>query len=66
MSSLLTLNIFDTFFQIFFADFEIPERILYHINLNLSVCFKVASRGPVTFKIKLSVTTVNNSLKVIT
>ena len=35
--------------------------ILYYLNLNLSMHFRVESRSPVTFKMKLSITTVNNS-----
>ena len=35
---------------------QIQDEILYCFNLNLSVCFRVGSRGLVTFKMKLSVT----------
>ena len=31
------------------------------LNLNLSMCFRVGSTSPATFKMKLSITTVNNS-----
>ena len=41
------------------------DGILYCLNLNLSVHFRVGSRGPVTFKTKLYVTTVNNSLQLL-
>ena len=37
------------------------DGILYCLNLNLFMHFRVVSRRPVTFKTKLSVTTVNNS-----
>ena len=35
--------------------------ILYCLNLNLSMCYRIASRSPVTFKMELSVKTFNNS-----
>ena len=38
-----------------------PDRILYCLNLNSFICFRAGSKSPVTFKIKLSVTTVNSS-----
>ena len=38
-----------------------PDRILYCLNLNSSICFRAGSKSPVTFKMKLSVTTVNSS-----
>ena len=45
-----------------FGDFEhvMANGIL---NLNLSIYFKVQSRSPVTFKMKLYVLTVNNSFQ---
>ena len=39
------------------------EGILYCLNLDLSMDFRVRSRSPVTFKRKLYVTTVNNSFQ---
>ena len=39
------------------------DGILYCPNLNVSMHFRVGSRKPVTFKIKLCVTTVNNSFQ---
>ena len=36
---------------------------LFYLNLNLSMCFRVGSTSPVTFKTKLSITTVNNSFQ---
>ena len=50
---LLTLNI------------GMANGILYCLNLNLSMHFRVGSRGPVTFKIKLYVTTVKYSLQLL-
>ena len=37
------------------------DGILYCLSQNLSMCFRVQSRDPVTFKTKVSGTTVNNS-----
>ena len=39
----------------------LPNGILYCLNLKLSMCFRARSRSPVTFKTKLSLTTVNYS-----
>ena len=40
--------------------------ILYCLNLNLSMHFRIRSGRPVTFKTKLSVTTVNNCSQLLT
>ena len=40
---------------------QMPDGILYCLNLNLSMCFRVRSRSPVTFKTKLSLATVSYS-----
>ena len=60
-----TLNIFDTL--CFFSNFEhvMADGILYCLNLNLSMYFRVGSRSPVTFKTNLYVTTVNNSFRLL-
>ena len=39
------------------------DGILYRLNLNWSMHFRVRSRSPVTFKTKLYVATVNNSFQ---
>ena len=52
---LLTLNIFDIF--------DMPDGILYCLNLNVSMGFKVGFRSRITFKTKFYVTTVNNSFQ---
>ena len=39
------------------------DEILYCLDLNLSMDFRVRSRSPVTCKMKLYVTTVNNSFQ---
>ena len=44
---------------------QMPDGILYCLNLNLSVQFRVQSRDPVTFKTELSVTIVNNSFQLL-
>ena len=44
---------------------QMSDRIVYWLNLSLSMCLRVESRGPVTFKMKLSVTTVNNSFQLL-
>ena len=38
-----------------------PDGILYCLNLNLFMCFRVRSKSLVTFKTKLFLTTVSNS-----
>ena len=60
-----TLNIFDNL--CFFSNFEhvMADGILYCLNLNLSMYFRVGSRSPVTFKTNLYVTTVNNSFRLL-
>ena len=60
-----TLNIFDTL--CFFSNFEhvMADGILYCLNLNLSMYFRVGSRSPVTFKTNLYVTTVKNSFRIL-
>ena len=60
-----TLNIFGTL--CFFSNFEhvMADGILYCLNLNLSMYFRVGSRSPVTFKTNLYVTTVNNSFRLL-
>ena len=65
VSLLLTLNVFDTLFYCFFADFEHVNGgwNTYCLNLNLSMLFRVRSRNPVTFKTDLRVTSVNNSFQ---
>ena len=60
---LLTLTIFDTL--CFYGDLE-PVKvdiILYCLNLNLSMDFRVGSKSPVTFKTKLCVIAVNSSFQ---
>ena len=42
---------------------KMVDDLLYCLNLNLSMHFRVRSRSPVTFKAKLYVTTVNNSFQ---
>ena len=42
---------------------QILDGILYCPNLNLSMCFKVGSKSPDTFKEKFPVVIVNNSLQ---
>ena len=42
---------------------SIQVGILYFLNLILSMCFRVGSRGSATIKTKLSVTAINNSLQ---
>ena len=51
MRFLLTLNM------------EMKDGILYCLILDLSMHFRAGSRSPVTFKMKLYVTTVNNSFQ---
>ena len=41
----------------------IADGILYRLNLNWSMHFRVGSRSPLAFKTKLYVTTVNNSFQ---
>ena len=60
---LLTLTTFDTL--CFYGDLE-PLKvdiILYCLNLNLSMDFRVGSKSPVTFKAKVCETTINNSFQ---
>ena len=40
-----------------------PDGIIYCLNLNLSICFRVGSRRNVTIKAKLYVRTVNNNFQ---
>ena len=40
------------------------DGILYCLNLNLSMQFRIGSRSPVTFKKELYVTPVNNKFSV--
>ena len=42
------------------VDHVIARWNIYFFNLNYSMCFKIRSRNPVTFKTQLSVTTVNS------
>ena len=42
---------------------SMADEKLYCLNLNLSMHFRVSTRSPVTFKIRLYVTTVNNSFQ---
>ena len=39
--------------------------MIYCLNLKLSMCFKVRSKSPVKFRLKLCVTTVNNSFQLL-
>ena len=57
VSLLLTLNKFDLLFLCVFAALNMlmTDKILYCLNLNVSMHFKVWSRSPVTFKTKLYV-----------
>ena len=50
---------------VFFAasDHVMADGILYCFNPDLSIYFKVQSRSPVTFKMKVYVLTVNNSFQ---
>ena len=54
-----TLSIFDTF--CFCWCWTMLDVILYCLKLNVSMHFRVTSRGPITSKTKLSVTKVSNS-----
>ena len=41
------------------------DGVLYCLKLNVSTCFRAGKRSPVTFKTKLSVTTVNSSFQLL-
>ena len=43
-----------------------PDGLLFCLNLNLSMCIRVRSRSPATFKTKLYVTKANNSVQPLT
>ena len=53
---------------VFFVDFEqvMAGGVLYCLNLNSPMHFRVRSRSPVTFNTKLYVTTINNSFQPLT
>ena len=60
VSLLLTLNINDAFL-VFFGGFCWVFFAVF--DLNLSMCFRVRSRSPATYEMKLSVTRISNSFQ---
>ena len=58
-SSIFFFYFFLSFFFLVTLNMLLLHGILYCPNLNLSMCFRVGSTSPVTFKTKLSVRTVS-------
>ena len=60
-SGVFIVNLYLALLFLLTLNMQIPDRILYYLDLNLSIPFGVESRSPPTFKTELSVIIVNNS-----